>query len=138
MPHVLGGPRDFPVLLGALVDFVAKEANRRVADVRSAVELIRFAAHAPDCGSDEFHGLPSRRQSHSRPGASRRFCCEHRRHRDRRELASPRRAGERSTPRAGPLARLGTTARPTGRHRAPGRKNIEKNIERTLQSKWLS
>ena len=35
----VGRPRDFPVLLGALVDFVAKEANRRVADVRSAIEM---------------------------------------------------------------------------------------------------
>jgi F-type H+-transporting ATPase subunit delta len=35
----IGRPRDFPVLLGALVDLVAKEANRRVADVRSATEL---------------------------------------------------------------------------------------------------
>jgi F-type H+-transporting ATPase subunit delta len=35
----VGRPRDFPVLLGALVDLVAKEANRRVADVRTAVEL---------------------------------------------------------------------------------------------------
>ena len=74
----IGRPRDFPALLGALVDFVAKEANRRVADVRSAIEMTRFAARAPDCGPDEFHGLPGRRQSHSRPGASRRFCCEHR------------------------------------------------------------
>ena len=37
--HAIGRPRDFPVLLGALVDLVAKETNRRVADVRSAVEL---------------------------------------------------------------------------------------------------
>jgi F-type H+-transporting ATPase subunit delta len=35
----VGRPRDFPVLLAALVDLVAKEANRRVADVRTAVEL---------------------------------------------------------------------------------------------------
>lgn len=35
----IGRPRDFPLLLGALVDLVAKEANRRVADVRSATEL---------------------------------------------------------------------------------------------------
>jgi F-type H+-transporting ATPase subunit delta len=35
----IGRPRDFPVLLAALVDLVAKEANRRVADVRTAVEL---------------------------------------------------------------------------------------------------
>jgi F-type H+-transporting ATPase subunit delta len=35
----VGRPRDFPVLLGALVDLVAKEANRRVADIRSATEL---------------------------------------------------------------------------------------------------
>ncbi len=35
----IGRPRDFPVLLGALVDLVAKEANRRVADVRCAIEL---------------------------------------------------------------------------------------------------
>jgi F-type H+-transporting ATPase subunit delta len=35
----IGRPRDFPLLLGALVDMVAKEAKRRVADVRTAVEL---------------------------------------------------------------------------------------------------
>lgn len=35
----VGRPRDFPALLGALVDLVAKEANRRVADVRSAIEM---------------------------------------------------------------------------------------------------
>jgi F-type H+-transporting ATPase subunit delta len=35
----IGRPRDFPDLLGALVELVAKEANRRVADVRSAVEI---------------------------------------------------------------------------------------------------
>jgi F-type H+-transporting ATPase subunit delta len=35
----VGRPRDYPTLLGALVDLVAKEANRRVADVRSAIEL---------------------------------------------------------------------------------------------------
>jgi F-type H+-transporting ATPase subunit delta len=35
----VGRPRDFPSLLGALVDLVAKEANRRVADVRSAIEM---------------------------------------------------------------------------------------------------
>ncbi len=35
----VGRPRDFPVLLDALVQLVAKETNRRMADVRSAVEL---------------------------------------------------------------------------------------------------
>ena len=35
----VGRPRDFPALLGAVVDLVAKEANRRVADVRSAIEM---------------------------------------------------------------------------------------------------
>jgi F-type H+-transporting ATPase subunit delta len=35
----IGRPRDFPALLAALVDVVAKEANRRVADVRCAIEL---------------------------------------------------------------------------------------------------
>ncbi|HUC16052.1 MAG TPA: F0F1 ATP synthase subunit delta [Acidimicrobiales bacterium] len=35
----VGRPRDYPALLGALVDLVAKEANRRVADVRSAIEM---------------------------------------------------------------------------------------------------
>jgi F-type H+-transporting ATPase subunit delta len=36
---LVGRPRDFPVLLDALVQLVAKETNRRMADVRSAVEL---------------------------------------------------------------------------------------------------
>jgi F-type H+-transporting ATPase subunit delta len=35
----IGRPRDLPVLLDALVQLVAKETNRRMADVRSAVEL---------------------------------------------------------------------------------------------------
>ena len=35
----IGRPRDFPTLLDALVQLVAKETNRRVADVRSAVEM---------------------------------------------------------------------------------------------------
>ena len=35
----IGRPRDFPVLMDALVELVAKETNRRMADVRSAVEL---------------------------------------------------------------------------------------------------
>ncbi len=55
-----GRPRDFPLLLDALVELVAKETNRRVADVRSAIEftaaqraslvdaLTRFTGHAVD------------------------------------------------------------------------------------------
>lgn len=35
----VGRPRDYPLLLDALVEMVAKETNRRIADVRSAVEL---------------------------------------------------------------------------------------------------
>ncbi len=35
----MGRPRDFPLLLDALVEMVANETNRRVADVRSAIEL---------------------------------------------------------------------------------------------------
>jgi F-type H+-transporting ATPase subunit delta len=35
----VGRPRDLPVLLDALVNLVTKETNRRMADVRSAVEL---------------------------------------------------------------------------------------------------
>ncbi|HXW79025.1 MAG TPA: ATP synthase F1 subunit delta [Acidimicrobiales bacterium] len=35
----IGRPRDFPLLLDALVEMVAEETNRRVADVRSAIEL---------------------------------------------------------------------------------------------------
>lgn len=35
----IGRPRDFEVLLGAIIDRVASESNRRLADVRSAVPL---------------------------------------------------------------------------------------------------
>jgi F-type H+-transporting ATPase subunit delta len=35
----VGRPRDYPLLIDALVEMVAKETNRRIADVRSAVEL---------------------------------------------------------------------------------------------------
>lgn len=38
---VVGRPRDYVVLLEALVDVVAREADRRVADVRSAIEMTR-------------------------------------------------------------------------------------------------
>jgi F-type H+-transporting ATPase subunit delta len=56
----MGRPRDFPLLLDALVEMVATETNRRVADVRSAIELTtaqraslaaalsRFTGHAVD------------------------------------------------------------------------------------------
>jgi F-type H+-transporting ATPase subunit delta len=56
----VGRPRDFPLLLDALVEMVARETNRRVADVRSAIELTaaqrkdlaaalsKFTGHAVD------------------------------------------------------------------------------------------
>jgi F-type H+-transporting ATPase subunit delta len=56
----VGRPRDFPLLLDALVEMVAQETNRRVADVRSAIELTaaqhkslaaalsKFTGHAVD------------------------------------------------------------------------------------------
>jgi F-type H+-transporting ATPase subunit delta len=56
----VGRPRDFPLLLDALVEMVAKETNRRMADVRSAIELTgaqlknlaaalaKFTGHAVD------------------------------------------------------------------------------------------
>ena len=53
----------------ALVELVAKEANRRVADVRSAVELTAAAAVPPDCGPDEVHRV-TRSTSGPRPTRS--------------------------------------------------------------------
>lgn len=54
----IGRPRDFPVLLGALIDFVAKEANRRVADVRTAVELSASQRTRLTAALTSFTGYP--------------------------------------------------------------------------------
>jgi F-type H+-transporting ATPase subunit delta len=54
----VGRPRDFPALLGALVDLVAKEANRRVADVRSAIEMTASQRARLTVALTNFTGYP--------------------------------------------------------------------------------
>jgi F-type H+-transporting ATPase subunit delta len=54
----VGRPRDFPALLGALVDLVAKEANRRVADVRSAIEMTASQCARLTAALTNFTGYP--------------------------------------------------------------------------------
>ncbi len=54
----VGRPRDFPALLGALVDLVAKEANRRVADVRSAIEMTASQRARLTTALTNFTGYP--------------------------------------------------------------------------------
>ena len=54
----VGRPRDFPALLGALVDLVAKEANRRVADVRSAIEMTPSQRARLTAALTNFTGYP--------------------------------------------------------------------------------
>jgi len=55
---LVGRPRDFPALLGALVDLVAKEANRRVADVRSAIEMTASQRARLTVALTSFTGYP--------------------------------------------------------------------------------
>lgn len=64
----VGRPRDFPVLLGALVDLVAKEANRRVADVRTAVELSNSQRARLTEALTKFTGYPVDVRATSDPG----------------------------------------------------------------------
>jgi F-type H+-transporting ATPase subunit delta len=54
----VGRPRDYPALLGALVDLVAKEANRRVADVRSAIEMTAAQRARLTAALTSFTGYP--------------------------------------------------------------------------------
>jgi len=54
----VGRPRDYPVLLGALVDFVAQEANRRVADVRTAIEMTAQQRARLTAALTSFTGYP--------------------------------------------------------------------------------
>jgi F-type H+-transporting ATPase subunit delta len=54
----VGRPRDFPVLLDALVQLVAKETNRRMADVRSAVELSAKQRASLRAALTKFTGYP--------------------------------------------------------------------------------
>jgi F-type H+-transporting ATPase subunit delta len=54
----VGRPRDFPALLGALVDLVGKEANRRVADVRSAIEMTASQRARLTAALTNFTGYP--------------------------------------------------------------------------------
>lgn len=53
-----GRPRDYPSLLGALVQLVAQEANRRVADVRSAVEMTAGQRASLSAALASFTGYP--------------------------------------------------------------------------------
>jgi F-type H+-transporting ATPase subunit delta len=55
---LVGRPRDFPVLLDALVQLVAKETNRRMADVRSAVELTAKQRASLVAALTKFTGYP--------------------------------------------------------------------------------
>ena len=89
----VGRPRDFPVLLEALVELVAKEANRRMADVRSAVEMTAKQRSRLAAALTKFTGYPVD-VSHPEPRLARRFCCHHRRRGDRHEPAPPARAGQ--------------------------------------------
>jgi F-type H+-transporting ATPase subunit delta len=54
----VGRPRDFPVLLDALVQLVAKETNRRMADVRSAIELTAKQRASLAAALSKFTGYP--------------------------------------------------------------------------------
>jgi F-type H+-transporting ATPase subunit delta len=54
----IGRPRDLPVLLDALVQMVAKETNRRMADVRSAVELTTKQRASLVAALTKFTGYP--------------------------------------------------------------------------------
>jgi F-type H+-transporting ATPase subunit delta len=52
----VGRPRDFPLLLDALVQMVAQETNRRVADVRSAIELTKKQRESLAAALSQFTG----------------------------------------------------------------------------------
>jgi F-type H+-transporting ATPase subunit delta len=54
----IGRPRDYPALLAALVELVAKETNRRVADVRSANELTGRQRERLSAALASFTGYP--------------------------------------------------------------------------------
>lgn len=54
----VGRPRDFPLLMNTLVDMVAKETNRRTADVRSAVELTAAQRASLVAALTKFTGYP--------------------------------------------------------------------------------
>ena len=54
----MGDRATFPALLEALVDLVAKEANRRVADVRSAVEMTASQRARLAAALTNFTGYP--------------------------------------------------------------------------------
>jgi F-type H+-transporting ATPase subunit delta len=54
----IGRPRDYPTLLNALVDLVAKEANRRIADVRCGTELTAAQRARLTAALTSFTGYP--------------------------------------------------------------------------------
>jgi F-type H+-transporting ATPase subunit delta len=54
----VGRPRDYPLLLDALVQLLGKEANRRMADVRSAIELSAEQRANLVAALREFTGYP--------------------------------------------------------------------------------